>query len=94
MNPKTIETVLNLPEALHYFEEKYNVKTETTSLHGEMLALKVYTPDKSLMLMYARRQGSNYQIFPSKPENNEIREAFESLCAAVFNQNLWIGGGR
>lgn len=92
MNPETIETVLKLPETLHYFEEKYNVKTETTSLHGKMLALKVYTSDKSLMLMYARRQGSNYQIFPSKPENNEIRQAFINLCQAVFNQNLWIGG--
>jgi len=90
MNPETIETVLKLPEALHYFEEKYNVTTETTSLHGKMLALKVFDSDRKIMIMYARRQGSNYQIFPSKPENNEIRQAFINLCQAVFNSNLWI----
>ena len=92
MNPETIETVLKLPEVLSNFEEKYNVKTETTSLHGKMLALKVFDSDHKIMIMYARRQGSNYQIFPSKPENNEIRLAFINLCQAVFNSNLWIGG--
>ena len=92
MNPETIETVLKLPEVLSNFEEKYNVKTETTSLHGKMLALKVFDSDHKIMIMYARRQGSTYQIFPSKPENNEIREAFGNLCQAVFNSNLWIGG--
>ena len=90
MNPETIETVLKLPEVLSNFEEKYNVKTETTSLHGKMLALKVFDSDHKIMIMYARRQGSNYQIFPSKPENNEIRLAFINLCQAVFNSNLWI----
>ena len=91
MNPETIETVLKLPEVLNRFEEKYKVKTETTSLHGKMLALKVFDSDHKIMIMYARRQGSNYQIFPSKPENNEIRQAFINLCQAVFNSNLWIG---
>jgi len=90
MNPETIETVLKLPEVLSNFEEKYNVKTETTSLHGKMLALKVFDSDHKIMIMYARRQGSNYQIFPSKPENNEVRQAFINLCQAVFNSNLWI----
>ena len=94
MNPETIETVLKLPEVLNRFEEKYNVKLETTSLHGKMLALKVFSLDNKIMVMYARRQGSNYQIFPSKPENNEIREAFGNLCQAVFNSNLWIGAGK
>ena len=89
---ETIETVLKLPEALKWFEDKYKVKTETTSLHGKMLALKVFDSDHKIMIMYARRQGSNYQIFPSKPENNEIRQAFINLCQAVFNSNLWIGG--
>ena len=89
---ETIETVLKLPEVLSNFEEKYNVKTETTSLHGKMLALKVFDSDHKIMIMYARRQGSNYQIFPSKPENNEVRQAFINLCQAVFNSNLWIGG--
>jgi hypothetical protein len=56
-----------------------------------MLALKVFDPENSIMLMYARRQGSSYQIFPSKPENNEVREAFINLCQTVFNSNLWIG---
>jgi len=91
MNPETIETVLKLPEALHNFEEKYNVKTETISLHGKMLALKVYTTDKSLMLMYARRQGSTFLIFPSQMDN-DMKRGFENLCQAVFNSNLWIGG--
>ena len=89
---ETIETVLKLPEVLNIFEEKYKVTTETTSLHGKMLALKVFDSDHKIMIMYARRQGSNYQIFPSKPENNEIRQAFINLCQAVFNSNLWIGG--
>jgi len=87
---ETIETVLKLPEVLNIFEEKYKVTTETTSLHGKMLALKVFDSDHKIMIMYARRQGSNYQIFPSKPENNEIRLAFINLCQAVFNSNLWI----
>ena len=91
MNPETIETVLKLPEALKWFEDKYNVTTVTTSLHGKMLALKVFDNDHKIMIMYARRQGSTYQIFPSKPENNEIRLAFINLCQAVFNSNLWIG---
>lgn len=92
MNPETIETVLKLPEVLNIFEEKFNVKLETTSLHGKMLALKVFSLDNKIMVMYARRQGSGCQIFPSKPENNEIRLAFINLCQAVFNSNLWIGG--
>ena len=87
---ETIETALKLPEVLNIFEEKYNVKLETTSLHGKMLALKVSDSDHKIMIMYARRQGSTYQIFPSKPENNEVREAFINLCQAVFNSNLWI----
>ncbi len=94
METEIIETKLNLPEVLNRFEEKYNVKLETTSLHGKMLALKVYSLDNKIMVMYARRQGSNYQIFPSKQENYYLRDAFESLCTAVFNSNLWIGGER
>ena len=88
---ETIETVLKLPEALKWFEGKYNVTTETMSLHGKLLTIKVHTLDKSMLLMYARRQGSTFSIFPSQMDN-DMKRGFENLCQTVFNSNLWIGG--
>jgi len=71
--------------ALNRFETVYGVTTEIIRLHGKTLSIKIYRD--GVMIMYARREGSNYKIFPGH-ETGSMVEDFDFLCRRVFTTNL------
>ena len=73
--------------ALNRFETVYGVTSEIIQLHGKTLSIKVYRGE--VMIMYARREGSNYKIFPGH-ETGQIVEDFDFLCRRAFNSNILL----